>query len=152
MKTSIASRIQELVRPVVEEQGYELVDVEYAKEGKNWFLKLYIDQPDGIQLDDCEKVSKAVDLLLDEHDLIPHRYYLEVSSPGIERPLKTKKDFERFAGTKVKVNTYSPVEGKKNFSGLLLGLEDGAVVIETEDSKISIPLDLISIAHLAAEF
>jgi len=152
MKTSIASKIREHIRTAVEEQGYELVDVELVKEGQNWFLRLYIDQPDGIQLKDCEKVSKAVDLLLDGHDLIPYRYYLEVSSPGIERPLKNKNDYERFAGNRVKVNTYSPIDGKKSFSGLLLGLEDGALGVETAEGKILIPLDLISIVHIAPEF
>lgn len=152
MKANIADKIQELVRPIVEEQGCELVDVEYLKEGQNWFLRLYIDQPGGIKLTDCEKISKAVDLLLDENDIIPHRYYLEVSSPGIERPLKTRKDFERFARHRVTINTYTPVEGKKSISGMLLGLKDGAVVIEDGDFVTSIPLNHISIAHLAPEF
>jgi len=152
MKANIAEKLYKLARPIVELYGYELVDVVYLKEGQNWFLRLYIDQPGGIKLEDCEKISKTIDLLLDEHDFIPHRYYLEVSSPGIERPLKTKKDFERFTGYRVTINTYSPVEGKKSISGLLLGLKDEAVAVEDGDCMTSIPLNLISIAHLAPEF
>jgi ribosome maturation factor RimP len=152
MKRSIKGEIQSLITPVVEKLGYELVDVEYLKEGQNWFLRLYIDHPHGIQLTDCEKVSKEIDQMLDEHDLIPHKYFLEVSSPGIERPLKNRRDFESFLGSRVKINTYLPVDEKKSFTGLLLGLKDTAVVVKTEDTEVSIPLDIISTAHLAPKF
>ena len=111
VKENIAAVVERLSAPVVEELGMELVDVEFVKEGGRWMLRVYIDKPGGIGLDDCERVSQSLDTMLDEKDPIPQTFYLEVSSPGIERPLKKLRDFQRFCGHRVNVSTYAPLEG-----------------------------------------
>ncbi len=146
--------LESLIEPEVRDLGYDLVDVELVMENQKWVLRVYIDQAQGIGLDDCEYVSNSLDLLLDEHDPIPHSYVLEVSSPGAERPLKRKKDFIYFAGKNVEIKTYVKLDGRKNFKGKLLGLEDEYVLIETLNSseEVKIPLDKIAKANLLLEF
>lgn len=148
----IASTVQSLVEPLIEQMGYELVDVEYCREGQRYFLRLFIDGPGGISLDDCERVSRAVEVELDRVDPIPHSYYLEVSSPGVERPLKKEADFLRFRGRKVTVRTFAPIEGRRNFEGVLLGLEGETVHIQTSSGEqYSIPRQGIASARLKYE-
>ncbi|GFN23846.1 MAG: ribosome maturation factor RimP [Thermoanaerobacteraceae bacterium] len=150
--SQIASAVQSLVEPIIEAMGYELVDVEYCREGRRYFLRLYIDSPEGISLDDCERVSRAVETELDREDPIPHSYYLEVSSPGVERPLKKDADFERFKGRKVTLRTFAPLEGRRKFEGQLLGLEGEMVHILTPaGEQLSIPRREISSARLKYE-
>ncbi|MGI6065030.1 MAG: ribosome maturation factor RimP [Bacillota bacterium] len=144
--------VRELVLPLIETDGFELVDVEYQKEGKNWVLRLFIDHEEGIDLDDCQHVSHIVSEILDEKDPIPHQYLLEVSSPGIERPLKTKNDFLRFRGQKALIKLFVPSDGKKEFTGELCGVDDNYLVIETSDGEKRIQLDHIAKAHLVYEF
>ncbi|KKM11801.1 ribosome maturation factor RimP [Clostridiales bacterium PH28_bin88] len=150
--TGVVEKVTALARPIVEQLGYELVDVEYVKEGKQWFLRLFIDHPRGITLDDCEAVSKKTGIELDVHDPIPHSYVLEVSSPGLERPLKREEDYRRFAGRKITINTYAPVYGKKVHTGKLVGLIEDEVVLGEEHAELRIPRKAIANAHLTIEF
>lgn len=132
--------------------GLELVDVEYRREGGGWVLRVFIDKPGGVTLDDCQAASRALGEKLDELDPIPTSYSLEVSSPGIERPLKRPEDYERFAGRLVHVRTFAPYEGRRNWQGRLVGLAGGAVVLDTDAGQVAIPQDMVARAHLAAEF
>lgn len=127
--------VEELARPLAEERGLELVDVELVKEGPNRYLRVYIDKEGGVNFDDCEAVSRAVDTKLDEIWPDPPYDYFEVSSPGLERPLKRDKDFARYAGHLVAVTTYAPVDGQKQFVGTLVGLIDGNVVLQVSQGK-----------------
>lgn len=151
-KQKITEVVTEMAIPVAQEAGLELVDVEFVKEGGRWYLRVYVDKPGGIQLDDCRFVSERMDKLLDERDLIPHSYSLEVSSPGIERPLKKPGDYERFAGQRANITTFTPFNGKKKFSGRIIGRQGEDVVLEVEGANISIPLKMVSSARLEVEF
>jgi ribosome maturation factor RimP len=130
----------------------ELVDVEYGKEGPDWILRVFIDKEGGVSLDDCEKVSRRLSSSLDDVDPIPGSYSLEVSSPGLERPLTRDAHFERFAGRLVRIKTYAPYQGRKSWEGRLLGLKDGTVLVEVENEVVKIPRDQVAKANLAIEF
>ena len=132
--------VQELVAPTVAELGYELVEVEFVKEAAGWVLTLYIDSPDGITLDDCEKVSRAVDPILDEADPIEQAYYLSVSSLGIDCPLKKDRDFERSLDTLVTVKLYAAINKKKEFTGTLVSYDQESFVIRLQktDEELTI--------------
>ncbi len=140
--------VEELARPILEELKYELVDVEYKKEGGSWFLRFYLDKPGGITLDDCQIFSERISDLLDQVDPIPHRYYLEVSSPGLDRPLKKDEDFKRYKGCRVHVKLFKSVNGKKNYYGELVGLEDGNVVIQDGGYTYSFPKEDVAMVRL----
>jgi len=141
-------RLIELIEPLVESKGFELVKLDYMS-GKQGKLDLYIDREGGVTIDHCELISNAVSDLLDYHDPITHAYTLEVSSPGIERPLTKKEHFERFAGEKVKVKTSEDIAGRRNFSGTLAGAGENSVLIALEDgNEAEIPLELIARANL----
>ena len=112
-------RTEELISPIIEQNQFELVDVEYVKEGGTWYLRAYIDKPGGITVDDCEVVSRALSDLLDKHDFIEDAYVLEVSSPGLGRPLKKEKDFARSIGEEVDVRTFRAISHQKEFTGIL---------------------------------
>jgi len=114
-KKKIEVQVEDLVLPILEEKSFDLVDVEFLKEGKNWYLRVYIDKPGGISIDDCQDVSQELSDELDRLDPIKQSYILEVSSPGLDRPLKRDKDYERYKGTEVEVKLYKPVDGKKSF-------------------------------------
>lgn len=126
-------KTEELVEPITEELGFELVDVEYVKEGGTWYLRAYIDKPGGIAVDDCEVVSRRLSDLLDEKDYIDDAYILEVSSPGLGRPLKKEKDFKRSLGEEVEIRTYRAVDKQKEFTGILKEYDKDTVTIEYED-------------------
>ncbi|RYD06553.1 hypothetical protein N752_02485 [Desulforamulus aquiferis] len=115
-KTNVET-IKAAIEPVINELNLELVDVDYVKEGGNWYLRVFIDKLGGVDLDDCQTASEKVDVVLDELDPISQAYFLEVSSPGIERPLKKPADFERFKGHLINVTTYAPIDGNKSFKG-----------------------------------
>lgn len=151
-KTNVEGVVTEVARPIAEGYGLELIDVEYVKEGASWYLRIYIDKPGGIGLDDCQAVSEEVGRKLDELDPIPGNYFLEVSSPGLERPLKRDREYEYFAGREAAVRLFEPVEGKKEFTGTLKGLVDGQVVLLVNGTEMSFPRDKISKAHLVARF
>ena len=128
---NIAATVSELIAPVSEELGYFLWDVEFVKEGARQILRVTIDSEEGINIDDCEKMHRAIDPVLDEADPIETAYYLEVSSPGIERELRTDAHILACIGETVELKLYAPVDGTKAFSGTLAGLEDGKLLIDT---------------------
>jgi ribosome maturation factor RimP len=123
--------IWELAEPIVEKNGCEIWDVEYLKEAGTWYLRLYIDKEAGVSIEDCEKISREMDPVLDEKDPISESYVFEVSSAGAERELKRPSDFEKFMGENVEVKLYSPVDGRKSVTGRLVGYEAGSVTVET---------------------
>lgn len=151
-KKSVSERVEEIAAPVVEELGYELVDVEYLKEGQNWYLRLYIDKDGGVTIDDCEAVSGVMNTKLDEADFIPNSYFFEVSSPGLERPLKKDKEFEKYKGETVEVKLYNPIEKKNIFEGILVGLIDGMIVIEKKEGQLSFPRNEVAIVKRVFKF
>ena len=136
----IEERVEKLLQPTIEKIGYDLYDVEYAKEGKNYFLRIFIDKPEGIDLEDCEKVSNEINGLLDEADYIKEQYFLEVSSPGIERILKKDRHLEQNKGKEIQVKLFQKDEkGKKEYQGELKEFtEEGLTIIleEAEERKI----------------
>lgn len=134
----LTDKIFDIVEPTVTALGYELYEVEYQKEFDNWVLTLYIDHPDGVSLDDCELVSNAVDPVLDAADPIEQAYYLSVSSLGIDRPLKTDKDFNRNIGKVMDVKLYAPLNGKKEFSGTLTAFDEATYTIELKSGSETI--------------
>lgn len=126
-------KTEAMLLPIVEQHGFELVDVEYVKEGGVWYLRAYIDKPGGIAVDDCEVISRALSELLDENDYIEESYILEVSSPGLGRPLKKEKDFKRSLGEEVEIRTYRAIDKQKEFIGILKDYDKDTVTIEYED-------------------
>ncbi|NLW01536.1 MAG: ribosome maturation factor RimP [Clostridiales bacterium] len=150
-QSRIEKAVQALAEPIAEELNYELVDLEFKKESGSWYLRFYIDKPGGITLDDCQIFSECISDKLDETDPIPHRYYLEVSSPGLDRPLKRDKDFVRFKGRKVHVKLYKAVNGMKNYYGELIGLEEGKVVIRDKDQIHAFPRQDIAVVRLVID-
>ncbi|HIW84295.1 MAG TPA: ribosome maturation factor RimP [Candidatus Dorea gallistercoris] len=126
-------KTEQLLQPIVDEYGFELVDVEYVKEGSTWYLRSYIDKPGGISIDDCEKVSRRLSDLLDQEDFIEDAYIMEVSSPGLGRPLKKEKDFKRSLGEEVEVKTYRMIDKQKEFTGILKDYDEDTVTITLAD-------------------
>ena len=129
------SRTEKLAEPILKEKGLELVDVEYVKEAGEWYLRIYADKEGGITIDDCEAVSREVSPLLDQEDFIADAYILEVSSPGLLRPLKKERDYARNLGRPVELRTYKAVNGMKEFVGTLTSYTEDTVTIETEDRQ-----------------
>ena len=126
-------KTEEIIIPIMEEYGFELVDVEYVKEGSSWYLRAYIDKPGGININDCETVSRRLSDILDEKDFIDDAYIMEVSSPGLGRPLKKEKDFKRSLGMEVDIRTYRMIDRQKEFTGILTAYDAGTVTIALED-------------------
>lgn len=152
MSKKIEQQIFELANPVVEENGLELVSVEFIKEGPNWYLRIYIDQENGVDLEDCQRVSRHISDILDEIDPIPHAYFLEVSSPGVERILQRAKDFIRYQGRLINVHTYAPVEGSKKLQGKLGHVnEQNLSLILKNGKELQIERDKIAQVRLAWE-
>ena len=129
------AKVEAWLLPVLEEHHFELVDVEYVKEGGSWYLRAYIDKPGGITVDDCEAVSRVLSDRLDEEDFIEESYILEVSSPGLGRPLKKEKDYIRNMGELIEIRTYRPIDKQKEFLGVLKAYDDDTVTIEEEDGS-----------------
>ena len=144
-------KAEELITPIVEANGFELVDVEYVKEGGTWYLRAYIDKPGGIMVDDCEVVSRELSDILDEKDFIDEAYILEVSSPGLGRPLKKEKDFARSLGEEVEVRTYRAIDRQKEFIGILKDYDKDTVTIEYEDGE-TMTFDKADIALIRLAF
>lgn len=128
-------KTEELIMPVIEANNFELVDVEFVKEGSSWYLRLYVDKEGGITIDDCEIVSRAMSDILDKEDYIEESYILEVSSPGLGRPLKKDKDYVRSMGSEVEIRLYKAVEKQKEFTGILVDFDKNNVTIEVEDGE-----------------
>lgn len=148
--------VEGLAAPIVEELNLELVDIEYVKEGKNWFLRVYIDKDNGVDIEECGVVSEKLSEKLDEIDPIPYNYFLEVSSPGAERPLKKTRDYEKAVGKNVFIKTYEPIDGEKMFEGVLTDFNGEEVAVEilikTRKKIIKIPMEKIASARLAVTF
>lgn len=146
-------KAEELLAPIMEQNQFELVDVEYVKEGGNWYLRAYIDKEGGITIDDCETVSRAFSDKLDEADFIEDAYIMEVSSPGLGRPLKKEKDYARSLGKEIEIRTYRPIERQKEFYGILAAYDDNSVTIEQEDeSRQTFNRSDIALIRLAFDF
>ncbi|WP_178021856.1 ribosome maturation factor RimP [uncultured Paenibacillus sp.] len=148
----IKATVEQMVTPYLEENGFELVDVEYVKEGSNWFLRVFVDKDGGIDIDDCGRISEYLSEKLDENDPIPSAYFLEVSSPGAERPLKKAEDVTKAVGKDVFVTTYEPVDGLKEFEGRLLSFNGGEMVVEAGKKRHAIPYSKVASARLAIIF
>ena len=146
-------RAEEMILPLVEAQRFELVDVEYVKDAGNWYLRVYIDKEGGITVDDCELISRAFSDLLDEADFIEDSYILEVSSPGLGRPLKKEKDYARSMGKELEIRTYRPIDKQKEFYGILLAYDNNSVTIEEQDkTRRTFEKKEIALIRLAIDF
>ncbi|CAM3704605.1 ribosome maturation factor RimP [Mesobacillus zeae] len=154
--SKVTEVVEELVTPILDEIDLELVDIEYVKEGKNWFLRVYIDKDNGVDIEECGIVSERLSEKLDELDPIQHNYFLEVSSPGAERPLKKERDYQKAIGKNVFIKTYEPIDGEKAFEGVMTAYDGESVTVEvkvkTRKKSISLPLDKIASARLAVTF
>ena len=148
----IKTTVEEMVKPYLDEHGFELVDVEYVKEGSNWFLRVFVDKDGGIDIDDCGLISEFLSQKLDENDPIPTAYFLEVSSPGAERPLKKKEDVAKAVGKNVFVTVYESVDGAKEFEGKLVSFDNDELVIESGKKRHAIPYAKVASARLAIIF
>lgn len=152
VRKNVATTVEEMVEPLLEHTELELVDVEFLKEGSGYFLRVFIDKPGGVTLDDCEALSRKLDIVLEEKDPIPHAYTLEVSSPGIERTLKKRKDFEHFLGHKINVTTFAPIDGSKKFCGIIAGVDDFGITLEQDGVLVLIAMEQLAKAKLTVEF
>ncbi len=149
----IAARVRTLAEPILADAGLELVEVEFRREAHGWVLRIYMDKGGGVTLDDCQKISEELGDHLDVEDLIDHAYHLEVSSPGLDRPLTRDADFLSFAGKAARITTREAMDGQRNFRGRLAGLEGGAVLLDLDDGRrVTIPRGLIAKARLRPEF
>ena len=151
-KEEYEQKAEALLSPLVESNGFELVDVEYVKEAGNWYLRGYIDKPGGITVNDCETVSRAFSDRLDEDDFIEDSYIMEISSPGLDRPLKKEKDFARSIGKLVEIRTYRPIEKQKEFCGELTAYDNNSVTIDEEGTPRTFDKKDIALVRLAIDF
>jgi ribosome maturation factor RimP len=152
-RADIEKKCEDLVMPIIEENNFELVDVEYLKEGSDYYLRVYADKEGGINIDDCVLISRALNEKLDENDFIKEAYILEVSSPGLGRHLKKDKDFKRSIGENVEIRLYKSMEGAKEFEGELVGYSEETITIVTEDEKeINFRRADIALIRLAFDF
>ncbi len=152
----VLSKIEKLTYdialPVAQGEGYEIYDVEYVKEGPHWFLRVFITSENGVNIDDCETISRALSTLLDEKDCISANYFLEVSSPGIERILRQDEHFENAVGEKVRIKLYKEVDGTKETEGELISAEHGKITVKTNVSLVEIEKKNIAKANIMFEF
>ncbi|HOJ92638.1 MAG TPA: ribosome maturation factor RimP [Dictyoglomaceae bacterium] len=148
----IIRKLREIIEPICENNSFEFVDLEYQRETHGWVLRVYIDKPGGITVEDCAHISERISKELDIADPIPHSYILEVSSPGLDKPLKKKRDFERHIGEKVNVYFLEPFEGKKNIEGVIYGTDEEDVLLQVGENIKTIPLSKIQKALLIVEF
>lgn len=151
-KETYETRSEQILQPIVEANGCEIYDVEYVKEGSDWYLRVYLDKPEGVNIIDCENVSRAFSEKLDEADFIPDAYILEVSSPGLGRALKKDRHLEKSLGAEVEVKTYKPIDKQKEFTGILKGYNKETITIETEEKEIVFAKSDVAIIRLALDF
>lgn len=149
--SKITEVVWQLAQPVAEANGVELWDVEFVKEAGTQYLRVYIDKDGGVDINDCEAVSRALDPILDEADPIPCSYVFEVGSAGIDRELKRPSDFEKFMGSQVQVKLYQPYEGQKNYVGLLLGYENGDVTLQVGQRELTLKKPMVAQVRLYVE-
>lgn len=156
MNESVADTTEQLVKPILEDRDLELVDVVFVKEGKDWYLRVYIDSDEGVGIDECSDVSERLSQRIDEGHFISQAFFLEVSSPGAERPLKKERDFRNALGKQVRVTTYAPIEGDKAFEGKLVDFDGDrlqmAVQEKTKQKQVDIPYNKVASARLAVTF
>ncbi len=146
-------KTEAILQPIVDRYGFELVDVEYVKEGSNWYLRAYIDKDGGIFVNDCELVHRELSDILDEQDFVEDSYILEVSSPGLLRPLKKEKDFKRSLSKEVEIRTFKKIDKRKEFRGVLTAYDDKTVtIIEDNDEELKLDRKDIALIHLAFDF
>ena len=150
--SKITEAVANLAKGVVEAEGCSLWDVEYVKEAGSYYLRVYIDKPGGVSINDCEAISRTLDKLLDEADPIPDSYIFEVASAGAERELKRPSDFEAFLGSEVEVRTYKPINGQKAFVGTLEKYEDGAVTLSSGKKQIRLEKQDVALVKLHVSF
>lgn len=148
----IVSKITELAEAVLADVGFELVDVEYLVDRGRWVLRIYMDRPGGVTVDDCALVSREIGILVDVKDLIPQEYVLEVSSPGLNRPLKKEKDFEWAVGKKVRIRMKEAVGGRRNFTGYLARFRDATIYLAIDNNEVELPFKRVEKANLIYEF
>lgn len=146
------ARTEELLTPIVEKYGVEIYDVEYVKEGSEWYLRAYIDKPEGVNIIDCENVSRALSDELDKEDFIDEAYILEVSSPGLGRTLKKDKHLEKSIGEEVEIKLYKPIDKCKEFSGILEKFDAESITVSVEDKEITFKRSDIALIRLALDF
>lgn len=146
--SKITDKVTELAKPVVEEEGCSLWDVEYVREAGSWFLRIFIDKDGGVGIDDCERISRRLDPILDEANPIPDSYVFEVGSAGAERELKRPGDFEQFMGSEVEVRLYQPLNGCKVYVGVLAGYDNGRVTVTAGKNEVSFDKSQIALVKL----
>ncbi|MBP2650258.1 MAG: Ribosome maturation factor rimP [Firmicutes bacterium] len=149
--STIENLIEEIVSEIIKGSGLELIDVEYVKE-RDWYLRVFLDKPGGLEVDDCQSVSERLEEQLDKLDPIKESYILEVSSPGLDRPLKKEKDFIRHNGDKVEISTFVPINGQKKLIGTLVGADSENIRLEISGTEVSILRDKVSQVRLYLEF
>ncbi|MBW2483765.1 MAG: ribosome maturation factor RimP [Deltaproteobacteria bacterium] len=152
MAETVTKKVEALAIPVLEEIGLELVEVQFRREQSGWVLRLVIDKQEGVSLDDCAAVSREIGQLLDIEDFIDQAYNLEVSSPGLNRPLKSMADFQRFTGSKAKIKTIEPISGEHVFVGRILQASEETIIVEVGRREVTIPFAQVSKARLEVEF
>jgi ribosome maturation factor RimP len=151
MEKEIVDRVRSMADPIILNEGMELVDVEYRRESKGWVLRLTLDKEGGVTLDDCTRISQEVGRSIDVEDFIQTAYTLEVSSPGLTRPLKTEKDFMKYRHRLIKVKTVDPIENRRQFKGRLLGVSENRIEIEGDGGIFQIPLSNVAKANLEVD-
>ena len=149
---SAVQSVTELIEPVLEAMDVELVDLEYRFEQGRWVLRIYADMQGGISVDDCARVSREIEDLIEVNDIFQQEYVLEVSSPGLNRPLKKEKDFVRVKGEKIKVRMRTALKGRRNFTGYLTDVRDGIAYVDVTEGRVALPLDGMEKAHLVYAF
>lgn len=153
MKKSIETTIEEMVAKITDPRGFEIVDVEYVKEAGEYYLRIFLDKEGGISLNDCEAVSRELSEVLDVKDPIKDNYFLEVSSPGLDRPLKKDKDFVRYQGRDVEIKLYKPMNGSKQFEGELVGLtEENNIKVTIDGNEVEFSKKEVALVRLAIKF
>ena len=150
--SKVTEKVEALARPVIEDEGCELWSVEYVREAGSWYLRVFIDKDGGVGIDDCERISRRLDPILDEADPIPDSYVFEVGSAGAERELKRPSDFEKFMGSEVELRLYQPVNGSKVFIGTLEGYNAGDVTIKTAKDTLSFVKSQVALVKLHVSF
>jgi ribosome maturation factor RimP len=156
LKKGVTATVSEMVKPIVESEGMRLIDVEFKKERKDWYMRIFIDKNEGVNHKDCENISSQIGEMIEVEEVISYPYILEVSSPGLDRPLKYEDDYRRFKGRLVRIYTYTPVDKKKELVGRIIDIEDNnnIIVIEEKDKKdiIKLPFKIIVKGKLEVEF
>ncbi len=152
MLKEILDRVRVIAEPILSNEGVELVEIEYRRESKGWVLRLYVDKEKGVTLDDCTRISQEVGRSLDVEDFISTPYTLEVSSPGLTRPLKKEKDFMKYRNHMIKVKTFDPIENRRQFKGKLLGVSENRIEIEMDREIFQIPLSNVAKANLEIDW